>query len=475
MSGPYAFYFDSSSCTGCKACQAACKDKNNLPPGVLWRRVYEVSGGGWVQSGPAWTNTVFAYNLSVACNHCGYPKCAGVCPVDAYHVRPDGIVLLDSSKCMGCGYCAWACPYGAPQYDPGAGTMGKCNFCFDDLDAGLPPACTAACPLRALDFGTGLPSGSLALWQAPAREHPFPLPKFSRTEPHLAIKPHPAMSLPVEKTAANMEEVTPHWRTGREELPLVLFTLLAQMAVGGFWWMLWMFPTFWSLVQYDASPLRRIPLALTGLFLALGMTASFAHLGAKRNAWRAPFHLKKSWLSREILLALLFGAAWLLCMGLSFSQGYVPAWAGWLTAFLGAALLYSMARVYHLRAVPAWNTWRTEVSFLLSALLLGGLLMAAILDLESAWTGIQIPAGHWSAIGVAVLLMLSIRGLLAGRPPAQPGAFRLWQGLLLGGMLAVVFVFLVPGLVSWWEPGFAFLLVLLEEAVGRWLFYQARV
>ncbi len=140
----YAFTFDASSCSGCKACQAACKDKNNLPLGVLWRRVYEVTGGEWTQTGEAWTSTVFAYNLSIACNHCVHPKCAGVCPVDAYEVRADGIVLINTQKCIGCGYCAWACPYDAPQVDQSAGHMTKCDLCYDNLDAGL-----AAC-LRGL-------------------------------------------------------------------------------------------------------------------------------------------------------------------------------------------------------------------------------------------------------------------------------------------------------------------------------------
>ena len=55
---PYAFTFDASACTGCKTCQVACKDKNNLPTGVLWRRVYEISGGDWAQRGSAWQNSV---------------------------------------------------------------------------------------------------------------------------------------------------------------------------------------------------------------------------------------------------------------------------------------------------------------------------------------------------------------------------------------------------------------------------------
>jgi anaerobic dimethyl sulfoxide reductase subunit B (iron-sulfur subunit) len=70
MTKQYAFYFDSSACSGCKACQVACKDKHNLEVGRLWRRVYEVSGGGWQRQGQAWTTSAFAYNLSLACNHC---------------------------------------------------------------------------------------------------------------------------------------------------------------------------------------------------------------------------------------------------------------------------------------------------------------------------------------------------------------------------------------------------------------------
>jgi anaerobic dimethyl sulfoxide reductase subunit B (iron-sulfur subunit) len=137
----YAFTFDASACSGCKTCQAACKDKNGLPVGVLWRRVIEASGGEWQTVGNAWENTVFAYYLSLACNHCVHPKCAGVCPVDAYTVRPDGIVLIDTSRCIGCRYCAWACPYGAPQYDAAQGVMNKCDFCYDN------PRCWASADL----------------------------------------------------------------------------------------------------------------------------------------------------------------------------------------------------------------------------------------------------------------------------------------------------------------------------------------
>ena len=364
----YVFTFDASACSGCKTCQEACKDKNGLPAGVLWRRVIEVSGGEWQSTGSAWENSVFAYNLSLACNHCRHPKCAGVCPVDAYTVRPDGIVLLDSSKCMGCGYCAWACPYGAPQYDGEQGVMTKCDFCYDNLDAGLPPTCVAACPLRVLEYGTIeeliLIKDSQNLWQLPGTEHPFPLPNYSRTEPRLAIKPHLGMKSALEKTVSNREEIQPgrisenwHGIAAVHELPLVVFTLLAQMAAG---------MAVWGLV-FSALP-QPVLLAI-GILLGVGGLISFLHLGRKRNAWRAVIHIKKSWLSREILMAGLFGLTWALTAGLGWLHKASPS--PWLMAILGLGLIYSMAQVYLIRAVPSWNSWRTPAAFSLSATTLG--------------------------------------------------------------------------------------------------------
>ena len=203
----YAFFFDSQACSGCKACQIACKDKHNLPLGILWRRVYEVSGGDWLQVGAAWQTSVFAYNLSIACNHCQRPICVEVCPTGAMYRRKDGIVLINAQRCIGCKYCSWACPYSAPQYDPGAGVMTKCTFCVDELDQGRSPACVTACPMRALDFGQ---LGDLQA-QFTGVAAVAPLPDPSLTEPSIVIQPHPA-ARPVgsaKVTIGNREEVYP--------------------------------------------------------------------------------------------------------------------------------------------------------------------------------------------------------------------------------------------------------------------------
>ena len=442
----YAFTFDASACTGCKACQEACKDKNNLPVGVMWRRVVEVSGGGWVQAGEAWTNNVFAYNLSIACNHCVHPKCAGVCPTDAYVHRKDGIVYIDPDKCMGCGYCSWACPYNAPRYNAELGQMSKCNFCFDNIDAGLPPSCVAACPMRVLDFvsltPTPLPQGEgqgvRALWEIPASEHPFPLPTNSRTEPHLAVKPHVAMNNSLEKKISNREEINPKHQ--KSEISLVAFTLLVQMAVGAFWASQWM---------VNSVPL--IPYLIMGACLAIGGLFSFVHLGAKRNAWRAPFHLKKSWLSREILFVGLFGIGWLV--------GFVLPEMKWITSLLGVGLIYSMARVYQLRTMPEWNTWRTMVGFFITALLLGQLLMMNLLQVA-----------EWEI--VAALLAAELGLILSAKPKAQWTVNRLRVGLIAGAMLGAGILLAVPNPLGMWINLPLLLMVLMEEIIGRRLFYE---
>jgi anaerobic dimethyl sulfoxide reductase subunit B (iron-sulfur subunit) len=182
----YGFHVDLGSCTGCKACQIACKDKSQLPVGILWRRVIEVSGGEWVKRGKAWIDKTFTYFLSVACMHCEQPICVGVCPTRALTQREDGIVLIDADRCMGCHYCEWACPYGALQFDEVSGVMTKCDFCYEDLDQGKPPACVAACQMRVLEYGEIQDLRT----KYGAFNNVYPLPEISLTEPSSTLTPH---------------------------------------------------------------------------------------------------------------------------------------------------------------------------------------------------------------------------------------------------------------------------------------------
>jgi len=182
------FYLDSRSCTGCKACQIACKDKNDLPVGILWRRVIEVQGGSWLPRGEAWLTNSYAYYLSIACMHCQEPICLEVCPTSALQQRLDGIVFIDDQRCIGCGYCEMACPYKALQMDRERGVMTKCDFCYDLLDQGQPPACVRSCQMRVLHYG----DLDQLKEQHGLVDLVYPLPDPALTQPAMIISPHPA-------------------------------------------------------------------------------------------------------------------------------------------------------------------------------------------------------------------------------------------------------------------------------------------
>ncbi len=206
MAKQLAFYVDINKCTGCKACQVACKDKNKLPTGIRWRRVFQYEGGDWVpQEGEMIPSNVYAYAVSSACNHCANPVCLQVCPVAAISKRDDGIVLIDQNKCIGCRYCSWACPYGAPQFNSELGEMTKCNMCYDLVDAGQKPACVQACPYRAMDFG---PLDELQ--QAHGNFNaPAPLPDPNITHPSIVYTPN-SVTKPTGDTSGhimNLEEL----------------------------------------------------------------------------------------------------------------------------------------------------------------------------------------------------------------------------------------------------------------------------
>lgn len=187
MAKQLGFYVNLADCTGCKACEIACKDRKELPIGVRWRRVYEYGGGEWIQDGDQYAPSgVFHYFVSTACMHCEKPICMEVCPASAISKRDDGIVVINPDQCIGCRYCSWACPYGAPQFNEEAGVMTKCDFCVELQAVGEKPACVAACPYRALEYGDieelKAKHGTL--------NDPAPMPDPSLTHPAIVYTPH---------------------------------------------------------------------------------------------------------------------------------------------------------------------------------------------------------------------------------------------------------------------------------------------
>jgi len=280
------------------------------------------------------------------------------------------------------------------------------------------------------------------------------------------------MSNSEEKCLANMEEVTPRPPSAWEELPLVLFTLLGQTAVGGLWAISWMFSTLWALVEYDAMSLRLLPLLFLCGCLGMGMLASLAHLGNRKNAWRVFSNLKHSSLSKEVLYTCLFGLGlFLVFLSIVLHQDFHLSL--FIAAAAGLGLVYHMAEVYRIPAAPGWNTWRTNTGFLLSTLLLGVAAMAPFLFYESGQTGIRTPSVQWTVMGLIMLTLLLVQFALMLRPAKLTSIQILRMGCILTGVALAAIAFYLS------DPAWIILLVSVavigEEILGRWLFYRSRM
>ncbi|RJE47274.1 4Fe-4S ferredoxin [Dehalobacter sp. MCB1] len=177
--GKLGFYFNMDACPGCRACQAACKDKNSLKVGVLFRKVRSFETGNYPNPG--------VYHYSGSCNHCKDPKCVASCPTRAMHIDADGTIQHDEDKCIGCRYCTWNCPYGVPQFIEELGKVGKCDGCKDLRDQGKNPACVDACNMRVLEWGD---IDELKAKHGDSLTSDLPiLPLSTVTNPSLLIKP----------------------------------------------------------------------------------------------------------------------------------------------------------------------------------------------------------------------------------------------------------------------------------------------
>jgi Fe-S-cluster-containing dehydrogenase component/formate-dependent nitrite reductase membrane component NrfD len=141
----YGFIIDNRKCIGCHACTVACKSEHDVPIGVNRTWVKQVEKGQYPD-----TQRVFSV---MRCNHCTNAPCVEICPVEALHVREDGIVDFDNSRCIGCKACTQACPYDALYIDPETNTAAKCNYCSHRVEVGLEPACVNVCPEHAIISG----------------------------------------------------------------------------------------------------------------------------------------------------------------------------------------------------------------------------------------------------------------------------------------------------------------------------------
>ena len=506
----HGFYFNADNCIACHACEAACSEKNDLPPHIAFRSVGYVEGGSY----PAFRRL----NISMACNHCDDPVCLKGCPTRAYTKFAEyGAVLQDPDICFGCGYCTWVCPYNAPQLDTQAGYVTKCNMCVDRLEVGLKPACVSACLAGALDFGV-IETTPANREQLEVAIPGFPTPEI--THPNIRFQQTASLPREMQRTDSvplryerdeqgggpyrpqvDKRSVTDHWKVDKlrsREDPLVMFTLISQAVIGAFL-VLFLGP----LAGVPTLTMAANPIALPVVFFGLlglqtlALVLSTLHLGRPHRFYRAFNNLRYSPVSREVAgIAVFYNffGAYALLRSFPGLFAWVPATftelAGWGAAVSGPAALYFMHSIYRIPARPFWNHWQVLSSFFGSGLTLGALVVAVTMVSVNPEFAPGMQASRALAALVCTGLLVEAVGLWFHardlRAGGGEGAAAFHQqttlyrnfywlrnaGLALAVLVSAGMAWLAPqgvsGLVSWWLLA---LVIVVVAVLGRAMFY----
>ena len=394
---------DLNRCIGCQTCTSACKHANATAPGVQWRKVIDFEAGEF----PDVRRTF----VPVGCMQCDDPPCLDVCPSTATRKRDDGIVTIDYDLCIGCAYCAVACPYQARsrvdkpnkayaskrmrheivREDPSRiGVAQKCTFCVDRIDDGLAlgltpgidpeatPACVNSCITGALHFGdTENPESNVSEL---LRDHShFIMHEDVGTGPNIhylwkrgADNEPKTEKVPTEAEPVGMDDISPVLQTNWDWRAAMNFVM------GGTGTGLFAATACASLIVPSLWPAGLLALALVGL----GLFCVWLEIGRPWRFINVLFHAKKSWMTREALTAMA-----LFPLGLAAVLFAGPAlWFS--AAIFGLVFLYCQARI--LEAAKGIPVWRQQgiVPLIFSTGLVEGLgLMTAICAVTNILTG----------------------------------------------------------------------------------------
>lgn len=457
----YSFEVNLDSCTGCKACVAACHSLNGLDENESWRDIGLLVGS---------RKKPYLQTVTTACHHCADPACLSGCPVLAYDKdNITGIVRHLDDQCIGCSYCILKCPYDVPKFNLKRGIVRKCDMCQGRLAEGEAPGCVQACPNEAIKIKTvtveTVPVFGSILTGAYESSYTKPTTRY------ISSKPLPEHAHAADESSLNLD----HGHT-----PLSWMLVLTQMSAGGF---------IGCALVLAAGALSADQAAITSgvsLFFGLiGIGLSVLHLGQPLKAWRAFMGWKRSWLSREILAfgALPAGGA-AIAAAWWFGQTHLllPAVAG--TAAAALAAVFCSVMVYVDTRRPFWSMARTSGKFFGTMLVLGAGLCTTV------WSWLGLPLASW-ALGITLVLtwvhalaeLVQYRRALADESCSWHRSARIIHKHLrhqveLRGMLLVISALVLPALIGAgasppWLTSLSLLLMFTSQLVERLYFFTA--
>jgi len=356
----YVMVADLDRCVGCQTCTAACRQTNATQPGVQWRKVLDLEFGEYPD-----VRRVF---VPVGCQHCADPPCMHVCPSTATRRRDDGIVTIDYDLCIGCAYCAVACPYQArskvdePVYAHGGeptilerlqfdarrfGVSQKCTFCADRIDAGLArgltpgvdadatPACVNSCIAEALHFGD-IEDPESNVSQLLAEKNQFRMHEELGTNPGFYYL----------WNNREKKDVAPNLRFGITHQQSWDWRAAGNFMFGGTGGSL-MFMT--AAASFPESPPDVLGL-VSLLIVAAGLALVWLEIGRPLRFLNVYFNPGTSWMTREAAAALILFA--LALAGVGWHQPILIGLAG----LAGLVFLYcQMMMLRASKGVPAWR------------------------------------------------------------------------------------------------------------------------
>ena len=374
MTPQYTMSVDLNRCVGCQTCTIACKHANDTLPGVQWRTVLDVEAGRYPD--------VQRLFLVVGCQHCAEPPCVPVCPTGATFQREDGLVAMDYDRCIGCGYCAVACPYQARtiaheqswyfgestvqerrvEHPERIGVAQKCTFCVEKIDQAealdlvpgldleVTPACASSCIAQAIQFGN-LDDPNSPVSRALEGGQSFQMHAELGTEPriHYLYEAPAATGAPDANANEPEEEEAVDGLAGahqafwdlRAGANFTLGGLGSGLAVAA------------ALIDVFAVLPGRNPAIfhwLAAALIAIGLLAVFSEIGRKSRFLYALACPRTSWMTREVYAAGVFFPAVLV------ATYYPDPIAHLIVGAAAAAFLYCQGGILHAaKGIPAWR------------------------------------------------------------------------------------------------------------------------